>query len=505
MKICFFVQTSPAAGGGGGIEGGNRLYIYGANFAQNGLNSQYLVFVGNSECPIIPYYSDDNTIVCIVPPCSDLKCLSSDDYRGGAKVDVNVYVQTVETILGASTTYTYNYYNTPLVLKMLHTVWGTATGYIAGRFSTSSPTTDVHIKINNQYADIGDSEDLNTGTYYTWSTSTLLYYRPPGDAPAGFLNMSVVVDNWSQAQYMEPGAANFYPIRMPLDYRYDYNYKYNFASSLAGVSYSTLLLPVVASVSPRLGSVAGGTVVTINGHGFSYNATDMTVIVAGEPCTVLSSNPNQITCVTGPSTAVSESVALDQSVVAAVQSGYNLELNSSRPYGSAGAWIKVWNTTKIGSDSRAVLSFPWRNGLNIAFYYMFGGNYWPSQNGISGISNSLVFSLQLETVFIAPYSGRYKFYFAADDYGTVYDASGAVIANMPGYVLPDNFNAYASQTSKWIRLYCGQRYPIKITSVWVLSLILYVRYIFVFSNIYVTFLSYLCRSILAGATRHSWQ
>lgn len=352
---------------------------------------------------------------------------------------------------------------------MSHTVWGTATGYVVGRFSTSNPTSDVLIRINNQFADLGDPEDLNTGKYYTWPLQTTLYYRPPGDAPAGFLNMSVVVDNWSQAQYMEPGAANFYPIRMPLDYRYDYTYNYNFASSLAGVSYSTLLLPVVVSVSPSLGSVAGGTVVTINGHGFSYNTTDMTVLVGGEPCTVLTVNPHQLTCVTGASSALTKSESLDQAVVNAINSGHSLLLNSSRPYGSAGAWIKVWNSTTIGSDSNAVFSFPWRNGLNFNFYYNFGGNSWPSVNGISSISTQkssyLVFSLQIETVFIAPYSGRYKFSLSIDDYGGLYNASGSLIASTPGYTSPDDFSHYPSQTSKWIRLAIGQRYPLRVKSI----------------------------------------
>lgn len=59
----------------------------------------------------------------------------------------------------------------------------------------------------------------------------------------------------------------------------------------------------VSNVSPATGSIAGGTTLTITGRGFptmSMKIDNVTVSVAGVPCTVLTSTYTTITCVTGP-------------------------------------------------------------------------------------------------------------------------------------------------------------------------------------------------------------
>ena len=56
---------------------------------------------------------------------------------------------------------------------------------------------------------------------------------------------------------------------------------------------------VVTSVTPNMGSVAGGTEISISGNGFSNIATRNSVIIGGIPCMITLSHYSLIMCVTG--------------------------------------------------------------------------------------------------------------------------------------------------------------------------------------------------------------
>ena len=58
---------------------------------------------------------------------------------------------------------------------------------------------------------------------------------------------------------------------------------------------------MVTSIIPSMGSLAGGTKITIHGNGFSNIATRNSVIIGGIPCIIASSQYSQITCITGSS------------------------------------------------------------------------------------------------------------------------------------------------------------------------------------------------------------
>lgn len=67
---------------------------------------------------------------------------------------------------------------------------------------------------------------------------------------------------------------------------------------------SFILLPTVQSVSPQTGSMMGGSILTINGDGFSPN---IDVRIGGAPCQILSSSYTQIKCQTA-ATSTSQSL-----------------------------------------------------------------------------------------------------------------------------------------------------------------------------------------------------
>ncbi|XP_030597029.1 PKHD1 like 1, tandem duplicate 1 [Archocentrus centrarchus] len=65
-----------------------------------------------------------------------------------------------------------------------------------------------------------------------------------------------------------------------------------------GFTYKSQLTPVISGVSPRRGSTAGGTRLTVTGSGFSSDVNEVNVTIAGSVCDVQSTNSTHIICVT---------------------------------------------------------------------------------------------------------------------------------------------------------------------------------------------------------------
>nr|XP_048313021.1 fibrocystin-L isoform X3 [Myodes glareolus] len=63
-------------------------------------------------------------------------------------------------------------------------------------------------------------------------------------------------------------------------------------------TYTLSLTPLIAEISPRRGSTAGGTRLTVTGSGFSENTQDVHVSIAGDKCEIQHSNRTHIICVT---------------------------------------------------------------------------------------------------------------------------------------------------------------------------------------------------------------
>lgn len=138
----------------GSVEGGTRLTITGANFAQGGLFSVRSVLVGGELCKVIEYFSNDLQLVCYTPKCFSPDCLSSPTWTGSVSVNVDVQVITVEGAPYASTTFTFNGYRTPAVYKMSHTTYSSATSYIVGALYNPE-LANIQIKIDGSFAEVG--------------------------------------------------------------------------------------------------------------------------------------------------------------------------------------------------------------------------------------------------------------------------------------------------------------------------------------------------------------
>jgi len=79
----------------------------------------------------------------------------------------------------------------------------------------------------------------------------------------------------------------------------------DFTTTTAGstvVTYSISETPFITSLSPRWGTVEGGTSVTFTGQGFTTTAGDYSILIDDVPCTGISATSTTVTCTTGPRT-----------------------------------------------------------------------------------------------------------------------------------------------------------------------------------------------------------
>lgn len=65
------------------------------------------------------------------------------------------------------------------------------------------------------------------------------------------------------------------------------------------VTYKSTQTPMLTSISPRYGTVTGGTSVTFSGTGFTTTASDVEVVIDGVACPVDTATATSITCTTG--------------------------------------------------------------------------------------------------------------------------------------------------------------------------------------------------------------
>ena len=117
---------------------------------------------------------------------------------------------------------------------------------------------------------------------------------------SGAYNLSLIIQDTENVGWGN-GLARMFPNHGAFGfYQAYYQNVYHFDASLTGVPYSNYLLPSVSQISPAAGSVAGGTIITITGSGFSKNISRNIVYVGGELCTVIASDFKSIQCTTSP-------------------------------------------------------------------------------------------------------------------------------------------------------------------------------------------------------------
>jgi hypothetical protein len=411
----------------GSISGGSRITISGANFATAGLFTTRAVFIAGQQCQEISYYTNDEQIVCVVPSCIQQICRNATTWSGSLTVSLDVYVQNVETIYNVHSTWTYSGSYTPAVYHLSKNIRGSAVSFVQGRMLTPD-LADLDIKVADNSAFIGDPGEINPNSISMWSSSQQVFYKPPADMEGGFYNLSVQSQNDQTQGWRGTGFARMFS-REKAFANWGFPYNYNFDSSLSGTVYNVFLQPVVTNVVPNIGSIVGGTEVTITGTGFSKDATKLTVLVSGQICDIKSTDYEKIVCVTRAADAnsvthVRNMIPKQPTNTVPTFTNRNFDVNSTRDFGSSGWWVKIWNmndfyTNKL-TEKNVRYQFGWKSDMLFSLSFIIDSN-WPSMVGYSSQSfDWRAFTAYLTTYMIAPVSGRYRFVMNSDDDAIIY-------------------------------------------------------------------------------------
>ncbi|KAM9824037.1 PKHD1 like 1, tandem duplicate 1 [Neosynchiropus ocellatus] len=222
----------------GSLAGGTLLTVEGFGFSEN-----TTVTVGTEECVVVE--SSDLTFICRTP-------------AGSAGTEtVRVTEGTMTEV--ASSSFTYDTAKTPHITSM-------------------SPQTAT--LVGEQVLTIGGS---NLGAHESGSAVLVGMKK-------------CVVSQWTPTNI-----ACALPLLPPGRHRVDVQVGNNgFGLISDGVNASITYIFKVTGVSPRVGSLYGGTTLTITGSGFSENITDNEVFIGGVECEVTAASEEELQCVTKP-------------------------------------------------------------------------------------------------------------------------------------------------------------------------------------------------------------
>jgi len=78
-------------------------------------------------------------------------------------------------------------------------------------------------------------------------------------------------------------------------------------TALNSMVYQSTITAALDSISPRFGTVTGGTVVTFSGTGFSSDTSKYTITIDGIICPVSAATTTSVTCTTGKRPGLVES------------------------------------------------------------------------------------------------------------------------------------------------------------------------------------------------------
>lgn len=221
-------------------------------------------------------------------------------------------------------------------------------------------------------------------------------------------------------------------------------------SPVDGASYLYVQHGDISGLSSNTGGLLGGTVLTITGTGFAVSdPTANTVLVAGQPCAVVSVTATSLQCTIPASTPASATVA-----------------GTLYPGGRGLLW-QLWN---MGAS----------NSLMTTFFTTAAANAPPAQSGIitsgavgvagrTSISNLVWYAESLTGFIVPPYNATYTFYLGGDDWQELAlskDASPAglaVIASMYSYnVFSNPYWLSSSQISSPRNLTGGKPYYFRV-------------------------------------------
>lgn len=147
------------------------------------------------------------------------------------------------------------------------------------------------------------------------------------------------------------------------------------------------------------------------------------MLVGGYECEVIAATASSITCITS-SVDVSTRDQVVANLVSVNLAGHpsftnQLDLNSTRDFGSPGWWIRMWSLSNYNSnqmrEDNMQLSIGYRGDSLFSMYYLFGSK-WETMLGVG----AQTFGAQFMTYLVAPVTGDYRFVMSSDDNSFLY-------------------------------------------------------------------------------------
>eukprot|EP00899_Mesostigma_viride_P025002 jgi/Mesvir1/5687/Mv15702-RA.1 len=419
----------------GSVAGGLLVTIRGTGFSGDAFTERNDVFIGDTPCEVIDFYSSTEQIVCRTGPAP-----ARDPDT------VAVMVGGDPATLGTGCCFTYRTVSTPTLLN-IESMAAPAGGRlsITGKYMPGAPG-DFQIRlgedqicvVNDELADgTAAVEDLGSNTY---RLTCALQPPTPGQGPrAGLFNVTVNVAGLGHSVVADTAQL----------------------SDEDGVFYNFQLFPEVHSVTPTSGSMAGGTLVTITGTGFGARTDnpsisdggedmqdpDLSVSIFGIPCEVLERSHTQLVCATGPA---------DESINVTSPTGWYA--------GGRGVllerwWVNGWDVGALTSLPAYVAGDP---DNETTLYDRF--EVAPATNG-----EAEDMGFRLTSVFEAPRNGTYRFLLSSDDASELWiggtdPASPSTMTRICELTYATGlrqFDSTAGQVSPPIALTAGSLYPLQ--------------------------------------------
>ncbi|GFR40479.1 hypothetical protein Agub_g1046, partial [Astrephomene gubernaculifera] len=382
----------------GSLAGGTRISIYGTGFGDMYTSSR-VVFIGPYPCSIISHLSSSSVLTCETAP-------------GLA----GTYFLTISVDGADPTSYWgYTYYNdiTPTFKAVtphagppgtLAYLYGDTTWYLRYRDCVESTWGDIDCVGSILFGDYlcrQDPTDADTAITFNGADSQRYGYSvyrigctlPTPDASNSQPAIGTA-GNFNATVHFEASMFGGMPLTLLSSYMYD----------TKGQPYHFQLYPEVSSISPAIGSIAGGTLVQITGRGFPTSALGLSdavnVSIAGVPCIIVNSTYDTVFCVTGPKAAAASSSATPIGGLYTAMRGLEYEFyNISSTLYFSQLWrlnktIFLNNTAGTGSYKTVLTSVAEGPDYTKSYYCS-----------------------RMKAFFTAPHTGNYRFYMQADDYG----------------------------------------------------------------------------------------
>jgi hypothetical protein len=319
----YIYEVNPSRGS---MYGGTRLVISGSGFSSNTNNFSNQIFIGTRYgCDMVPLHSTVNQIVCKTRPAIDVNdYVQTDQIRSGIQ-QVSVIVDGTQssTCLPSSPGKTCGFefmslwYHTPRIDSVSPTAVSAGTMITISGFFHERPFEFEEIRAPRLEVPLASVKVVNPSIEqqqaanepFGKSGTRCMLFDPTSEQPYALVQSGDTVSQFvCRISGREGGRYNVSVALLGLGMKPEYPRDWwmlmgeshvkreAFSYDHRGTAFMIQHVAVVTGLWPNASGLLGGARLTVFGDGFSANAAAMRVEVAGAPCPILTTAPNQLVC-----------------------------------------------------------------------------------------------------------------------------------------------------------------------------------------------------------------